>query len=230
MKTPKNYRKIPQANYFLLNQRNNGFTLIELLVTVAVLGILAALLLPMANRSIDQAKYTKCVSHLRQWGTGFQLFTTDNDGRLPTSYEDGATKNGWQEKIAPYLVGNSGVVDQQRFLMRTKFECPGNTKAGGIVYGANNYLRPQQYPQYYPRTTAALPEKRSDFLLLAENYEGELWNTLSGTAPAQKDKVDYFRHKVGKNKVANLLFADFHIEGMTSQQTMDRPVVMIPPR
>lgn len=204
--------------------------MIELLTTVAIIGVLAALIFPAVNGGIARAKYTKCISNLKQWGTAFSTFSADNDGRLPTSYEvanDGST--GWQEKIAPYLVDNAGIPNAQRFTMRSRFECPGNTKPGGIVYGANNYLRPTQYPTYYPRTMAALPDKRSDFVLLVENYTGEVWNMTPGVG-TQASRVDYDRHKLGQNKTSNILFADFHVEGMTYQQTQDRAVVMIPPR
>lgn len=201
--------------------------MVEILTVVAIVGVLAALLVPTAGRMVDRSKYAKCASNLRQWGLGFQSFTVDNDGRLPTSFEvTGIGKTGWQEKIAPYLVGNAGVVDGQRETMRAKFECPSNNRIGtypGIIYGANNYLRPSIYARA-PLTAAALPDKRSNFLLLIENYTGEVWDTSPGTGT----KVDYERHKMGKSHRANILFADFHVEGLTYQETLDRPVVLIP--
>jgi len=55
-----------------------AFTLIELLVVVAILGVLAALLLPALSRSKAKAQQIQCVSNLRQQGLGIQSFAADN--------------------------------------------------------------------------------------------------------------------------------------------------------
>jgi len=56
----------------------HGLTLVELLVVVAVIGILAALLLPALARSKASAHRVVCVNHLRQLGLATQVYWDDN--------------------------------------------------------------------------------------------------------------------------------------------------------
>jgi prepilin-type N-terminal cleavage/methylation domain-containing protein len=62
-----------------------AFTLIELLVVVAILGILAALLLPVLSSTKSQARNITCISQLRQLGIATRLYTEETGGRLPTA-------------------------------------------------------------------------------------------------------------------------------------------------
>jgi prepilin-type N-terminal cleavage/methylation domain-containing protein/prepilin-type processing-associated H-X9-DG protein len=61
-----------------------GFNLIELLVVVAVIGILAAMLLPVYPRAKEKVRMTKCLSNLRQLGMAFAEYLQDFDRRYPT--------------------------------------------------------------------------------------------------------------------------------------------------
>lgn len=63
--------------------RRSAFTLIELLVVIAIIAILAAILFPVFAQAKEAAKKTAAISNLKQLGTGFVLYTTDNDDQLP---------------------------------------------------------------------------------------------------------------------------------------------------
>lgn len=59
--------------------RQIGLTLTELLVVLALIGGLAALLLPAYNRAMESAKVAQDLSQLRQIGMAITLYTNDND-------------------------------------------------------------------------------------------------------------------------------------------------------
>jgi len=59
-----------------------GFTLIELLISVAIIGVLAAMLVPAVFDAIKVAQMTACASNLRQLGLGIRMYLNYNDGLL----------------------------------------------------------------------------------------------------------------------------------------------------
>ena len=67
--------------------------MIELLVSIAVIGILAALLLPAVSRSKLPARSAKCASNLHQFIVAAQLYWDDNSGNS-FAYSGQASSNG----------------------------------------------------------------------------------------------------------------------------------------
>ena len=60
-----------------------AFTLLELLVVVAVIGILAAMLLPALARARGNAQAISCLNNTRQLALAWSLYADDHESRLP---------------------------------------------------------------------------------------------------------------------------------------------------
>lgn len=80
-----------------LGDSRGGLTVVELLVSIAIVGLLIALLLPAVQRSREAARTTMCRSHLRQIGIASHQYL-DVHRRFPWR-ESG----GWLYSLLPYV-------------------------------------------------------------------------------------------------------------------------------
>ena len=61
----------------------DGFTLTEMVVVVSIILVLAALLMPALQKSVDSSRRVQCVSNLRQLSESIRLYASDSGNRIP---------------------------------------------------------------------------------------------------------------------------------------------------
>lgn len=85
-----------------------AFTLIELLTVIAIIGILAAILIPTVGAVREKARTANCVSNLRQIGVGLQAYMTDMKGKMPP-------QSWWSDGAAPAALSKGASTDPEIF-------------------------------------------------------------------------------------------------------------------
>ncbi|MBC8040335.1 MAG: prepilin-type N-terminal cleavage/methylation domain-containing protein [Opitutaceae bacterium] len=133
--------------------RTRAFTLVELLTVIAIIGILAAILIPVVGSMRSTARSSGCLANLRQIAAAGQLYANDNQRRLvPISkFSYGMT---WRYSLAPYLSLNPDKIDTTQGALACPEDLaqnlPPNSDTAGkrpYSYGVNKSTNLHQYLQ-----------------------------------------------------------------------------------
>ena len=91
----------------LKRNRQRGFTLIELLIVVAIIGIIAAILIPNLLDALQKAKQKRTVADMRNTGTAWMSWLTDQVGAASAGadkqYDASAYNSKSYEEVFNYL-------------------------------------------------------------------------------------------------------------------------------
>lgn len=119
-----------------------AFTLVELLTVIAIIGILAAIIIPVVGSVRQSARETQNLSNLRQIGTLYATYAADNKGAYPTAYAN-ATGVSWRGLLNAYILPGADPTAQataMRQLTNSPTAAIPNATGQGAHYSANTYL------------------------------------------------------------------------------------------
>lgn len=189
------------------NRGCGGFTLIELLAVIAVVGILAAILIPLLAGVRERALTARGVSNIRQSGNALLLSATNNDNKIILVGGEHPSYTTWLSELERQGFADQSVREAAVCPTHPPFEFSGNYAA---VYGVpmNEQLGPALTSPPGGGQTRALRlasiEDPANYVLLVDSV-------LNGTGPQWRTAWDagnvsgaHARHD-GK---MNVVFAD----------------------
>jgi prepilin-type N-terminal cleavage/methylation domain-containing protein len=157
-KTTNQQQPTMQQNNEYYEHDRPAFTLLELLAVVAILGVLAAIVIPVIGGAKSAAQDAKCKVNLRQLHSGWMAYGAET-GLMPIRWNPGGNQtdqygNGdpdprtgdvrWQINLRSYLGvvgGNDGSTLQRLWANQGPLVCPADRRKTLPVNTEEEYIR-----------------------------------------------------------------------------------------
>lgn len=205
-----------------------GFTLTELLTVIAIIGILAAIIIPTVGRVRETARTSQCASNLRQVHTIYMLQAQENRGRtLPDQNAAGNNINVINRLVgANYNFSTEGKGIQQTFSCPKQLDLkPGvitnaqNSNSPPVTFSLNRGLNRDRAAPGVPitRVLAAIPLP-SRMVFASDGNDSD--NNANYYGPTVGVGRPVERPHNGK---ANVIFMDGHVEAISDQTLLSVP-------
>jgi len=219
---------------------SRAFTLIELLTVIAIIGILAAIIIPTVGAVRRNAANASDASNLRQLGAAIHLHITDNRGMLPhQSIKIPGTSTGsgnpdrwnFHEAVDRYMSRGGKFTASSVFnflnrpLWSSRFAEPpagwvaisGFEMVGPIAYSYNPYLLNTRWAG----RSSAVPTPSQTVIVGEVNHDtsARVGNPMVvDSAPSLVGNIQS-NYRVSRNGKAFYLFLDGHVSSLEGDQS-----------
>tara|TARA_R100000027_G_scaffold67481_1_gene66452 strand:- start:10189 stop:10821 length:633 start_codon:yes stop_codon:yes gene_type:complete len=197
-----------------------AFTIIELLSVIAIIGVLAAILIPIVGNIRQKSWTATSTSNLRQLGQATALYVVENSGKLPMEATNSSFSN------PPWYIALSSYISITR---------RSSTSNGYVEEDASTVL-------LNPATSTELPvnfapslscgTSGSNGVLTAREVEdpvNKVWLTTS-TGAYYYNPYNLMYIEYPHNNHANMLFFDGHVELVEQAVVADMGRDLVDPR
>lgn len=156
---------------------SHGFTLVELLAVIAIVGVLAAIVIPVTQSVRASARASTAASNLRQLAAAQLLYAGEHRGDLTPiyAYEGDGPKRTWVMRLMPYVypeITTSLQLHERRMKQATVFDMPeaerGTPTAPAMSVAMNWSIATVYGPKLYPLHANPRP---SSVIMLGEMVE-----------------------------------------------------------
>jgi prepilin-type processing-associated H-X9-DG protein/prepilin-type N-terminal cleavage/methylation domain-containing protein len=188
--------------------RPQAYTLFELLTTMAIIGLLAALLMPAVSKGYARARRVYCINSLRQSGIAFHGFAHGHDDKFPIQVSTNAGGSlEWLQST--YGINDEFYFSYRHFLplaneLRTPkiLTCPSDTRQPALRFESFH----NENLSYF---VAANPELgKSDSVVAGDRNLSPTFGSIARIGGALYLKWTRELHQFR----GNVLFADGHVE------------------